>query len=179
MKQNPSYTREQAAGTCAKIEKRSKEKHKSDTEEELNMKLKEDAVEKFLELLDSFKELFFEADEEVESDDLVEEEYQGNRELTLSQRAKMFHSISDEEWEALTDEEKQGYIDKLPPEDPTERETNKDEEDCEDCEDDEETEEDEEADKETDVVEVKEKQPERNVLEDAKRIWEDREFIIG
>lgn len=37
MRQNPDYNREQAAGTCAVIEKRSKEKHKSDVEGNISM----------------------------------------------------------------------------------------------------------------------------------------------
>ena len=61
----------------------------------------------------------------------MEEEYQGNASTTtLSDRAKKFHSISDDDWLALTEEEKQGYIGKLPPEKPVEGETNKDEADA-------------------------------------------------
>jgi hypothetical protein len=49
-------------------------------------------------------------------DDLVEEEYQGNAGyITLSERAKRFHNISDPDWNALTEKEKLGYIFKLPP----------------------------------------------------------------
>ena len=71
-------------------------------------------------------------------DDLVEEEYQGNAGFkTLSERAKMFHSISDDDWDALTEEEKLDYIARLPPEKPH-GESNKDE-DCPDCDDDEQT----------------------------------------
>lgn len=48
-------------------------------------------------------------------DDLVEEEYQGNAGyMTLSERAKMHFSISDDDWLALTENEKLGYIFKLP-----------------------------------------------------------------
>lgn len=50
-------------------------------------------------------------------DDLVEEEYQGNAGyITLSKRARLFHSISLVEWNALTETEKLKRIFELPPE---------------------------------------------------------------
>lgn len=84
-------------------------------------------------------------------DDLVEEEYQGNTaHMTLSERAKRFHSISDDDWAALTETEKEDYINKLPPEKPEDGETNKDEEDADDGEDSEDCEDCDEDD--TDAV---------------------------
>ena len=71
------------------------------------------------------------------ADDLVEEEYQGNvAHMTLSKRAQMFFSISEDEWAGLSEEEKEDYISRLPPEKQVEGTTNKDEseEDCPDCE---------------------------------------------
>jgi len=49
-------------------------------------------------------------------DDLVEEEYQGNlTPITESERAKRYFNISDEDWDALTEREKESYIGRLPP----------------------------------------------------------------
>jgi predicted Zn-ribbon and HTH transcriptional regulator len=48
-------------------------------------------------------------------DNLVEEEYQGNvTNETLSKRARLYFSIGDLEWEALSEEEKEDYISRLP-----------------------------------------------------------------
>ena len=151
MKKNPSYTRKQAQGTCAIIEQRSKEKHKGDqprteaeramahfnlTEEEWE-KLSDEEKEDYISRLpprgtagmkDKVDELKAKIVEALSGlDDLVEEEYQGNAAwITLSTRAKKFFSISDEDWAGLTEEEKLGYIAKLPPEKEVEGKTNKD-----------------------------------------------------
>lgn len=165
------YTKEQAAGTCAEIEKKSKAKHKKDesedkdsdlmsasaqdmTLEEIDEKIaelraKRDAIRKQINALyekqrrkkDPFEDKVDKLYEDMRgfedeirayraakvlkittaatSDHLVEEEYQGNVPAvgsgSESERAKMFFNMSDEEWEALTDEEKKGYIAKLPP----------------------------------------------------------------
>jgi len=104
MRENPDYTRKQAAGTCAVIEKRSKEKHKKDAEVRYSM-------EKVTELKSKVNEIL------SELDDLVEEEYQGNVEfITLSRRAQMYFTISEKEWDGLSEEEKNDYISRLPPE---------------------------------------------------------------
>ena len=53
----------------------------------------------------------------AELDDLVEEEYQGNAtNTTLSERAKKFFNLSDEQWNELTEAEKEDRISRLPPE---------------------------------------------------------------
>lgn len=127
MKQNPDYTKKQAEGTCGKIEAQSKEKDfKPTTDYTLSMKQTVEEAKVYLRdvlgKLDAIKFL------EPSKDDLVEEEYQGNASnITESERAKKFHNISDDDWLALTDEEKRGYIGKLPPVKPKEGETNKDE----------------------------------------------------
>ena len=51
MRQNPDYTREQAEGTCAVIEQRSKEKHKSDTEEGITMQTFNGKLDEILSIL--------------------------------------------------------------------------------------------------------------------------------
>jgi len=171
------YTREQAAGTCAEIEKKSKAKHKKDGEEdkdsdmmtetakdmtieEIDEKItelrdKRDAIRKQINALyakrskDPFTEevdklynnlseleaeikAYTEAKvlkitEDVSTDDLVEEEYQGNVPAEASgsesERAKIhfnlsddeWFNLSDDEWDALTEDEKKDYISKLPP----------------------------------------------------------------
>lgn len=127
MKQNPDYTKKQAEGTCGKIEKQTKEKDFKPTDDyTLSMKQTVEEAKVYLRdvlgKLDAIKFL------EPSEDDLVEEEYQGNASnITESERAKKFHNISDDDWLALTDEEKRGYIGKLPPVKPKEGETNKDE----------------------------------------------------
>lgn len=134
------YTREQAGGTCAEIEKRSKEKHKRDvarTENERVMahfniseeeweQLSEEEKKKYISKLpkrgsanmkdkiDEFKAKMIEALSGL--DDLVEEEQQGNAELeTEAERAKKFFNISEDDWLALSDEDKEDYISRLPP----------------------------------------------------------------
>ena len=108
MKQNPKYTREQAAATCAMIEKKSKAKHKSDEVRSRDMEALRQAMALVKGVLDEGAV--------KGKDDLVEEEYQGNATpRTEAERAKAHFNISEEEWEALTEEEKQEYIDKLPP----------------------------------------------------------------
>jgi len=127
MKENPDYTKEQAEGTCGKIEKQSKEKDFKPTDDySLGMKKTIDEAKVYLrDVLGKLDAI------EFLKDDLVEEEYQGNASnITLSERAKKFHNISDDDWVALTEEEKQDYIDKLPPEKTVEGETNKDEGDA-------------------------------------------------
>lgn len=68
MKQNPDYTRKQASGTCAVIEQRSKEKHKSDEDgnisiggdlsiEEINEKIK-DLKNQRIQLQEKIDELY-------------------------------------------------------------------------------------------------------------------------
>lgn len=180
MKENPDYTRKQAAGTCAKIEKRSKEKHKKDAEVKLSMeKVKdwrsllkvvlsqfdeelsdsiasdmtlEEIEAKITELKEEkatlrekidaiyakqskkesptnklYEQLYEIEDElraytqakvnKISADNLVEEEYQGNvTYITLSERAQKYFSISKKEWDGLSEEEKDGYIGRLPPE---------------------------------------------------------------
>jgi hypothetical protein len=97
------YTREQAGGTCAEIEKRSKEKHKKDAEAKLSMERVTELKSKVNEILESL-------------DDLVEEEYQGNAELeSEAERAMKFFNINEEVWTALSDEDKEDYISRLPP----------------------------------------------------------------
>jgi len=104
MKENPDYTREQAAGTCAEIEKKSKAKHKKDAGVKYSMEKVTDLKSKVNEILS-------------ELDDLVEEEYQGNATYeTLSERAQMYFNISPDEWTRLSEEEKDDYISRLPPE---------------------------------------------------------------
>jgi len=49
-------------------------------------------------------------------DNLVEEEFQGQAgSMTEAERARRFHSISLEEWNALSEKEKNEYIANLPP----------------------------------------------------------------
>lgn len=91
---------------CAVIKAKTEdeETHKLDVEVKYNM-------EKVTELKSKVNEIL------SELDDLVEEEYQGNATYeTLSERAKMHFSVSDEEWDALSEEEKDDYISRLPPE---------------------------------------------------------------
>jgi len=65
------------------------------------------ALETLLKLMPSLQKSF---------DDLVEEEYQGNvTPITESERAKRYFNISDEDWDALTEGEKEDYISRLPP----------------------------------------------------------------
>ena len=115
---------------CASIEHTIKERRKKDEgfkpteEDKLNMKKTIEEAKVYL------KDVLNKLDAiEFIKDDLVEEEYQGNAgmPMTLSKRAKMFHSISDPDWDALTEAEKEGYISSLPPEKPH-GESNKDEE---------------------------------------------------
>ena len=113
MKKNPSYTREQAEGTCGKMEKQTKEKDFISTEEDkLSMKQTFEEIKTALQtILDSIPSL------ETAEDDLVEEEYQGNAApMTKSKRAQMHFSIPEEIWEGLSEEEKDDYISRLPPE---------------------------------------------------------------
>ena len=129
MKENPDYTKEQAEGTCGKIEAQSKEKDFKPTNDH-TLSMKQTVEEAKVYLRDVLGKLDAIEFLEPAEDDLVEEEYQGNASnTTLSERAKKFHNISDDDWLALTEEEKTGYIGKLPPEKPKEGETNKDEED--------------------------------------------------
>jgi hypothetical protein len=81
---------------------------------------------------------------EFAPDHIVEEEHEGNlTNVTLSERAKRYFNISEDDWLALTETEKEDYISRLPPEKPMEGQTNKDEEaadgesgECEDCDED-------------------------------------------
>lgn len=135
MKKNPSYTREQAEGTCGEIEKQTKEKDFISTEENnTNMSnALEDIRAELQIILDKIPML------EQATDDLVEEEYQGNAEnITESMRARAFFTIGDKEWDALSEEEKLDYISRLPPkkvraggEELSDRDST--DEDCEDC----------------------------------------------
>ena len=94
MKENPNYTEEQAAATCAKIEKQSKAK-KDMVEEMLN-----DWKKSIDEVLSKF--------EEIESED-------AGTPKTEAERAMAHFNISPEKWAELSEEEKQEYINKLPP----------------------------------------------------------------
>ena len=184
MKENPDYTRKQAAGTCAVIEKRSKEKHKKDAEVKLSMEKARKWKSELDEILSRFDDLveekpsdnitsdmtleeieakitelkenkaalrkkidaiyaqqskeefptrkLYEQLDEIEielkayiqakvnkisADNLVEEEYQGNATYeTRSEKARQHFSISAEEWILLSEEEKDDYISRLPPE---------------------------------------------------------------
>ena len=99
---------------CASIMRKVEEKDKLDVRESISMEKVEELKSQVNDVLSAL-------------DNLVEEEYQGNAtNETLSQRAKMFFSISDDEWLALSEEEKNGYIGKLPPAKPVEGATNKD-----------------------------------------------------
>lgn len=68
MKQNPDYTREQAAGTCAVIEKRSKEKHKSDGDEDINMESLNSKLDTVLSILKPVEDEKLEVEEETAED---------------------------------------------------------------------------------------------------------------
>lgn len=93
MKENPDYTKEQAAATCATIEKRSKAKKDAFKTALENMKSEiEVALAQFV--------------DEVKEDAGVPK--------TDPERAMAHFGISKEEWEKLSDEKKQEYIDKLP-----------------------------------------------------------------
>ena len=92
MRENPDYTREQAEGTCGKIEKRSKEKKDMFREVLENMKNEIDAV------LSKF-------------DDIEED---AGTPKTEAERAMAHFNVSEEKWAALSEEEKQEYISKLP-----------------------------------------------------------------
>ena len=146
MKENPDYTREQAEGTCGKIEKQTKKKDAPRTEAERAMahfnigeeeweKLSDEEKQKYIDRLpprgsgrEDFKtshvnKIVMETIKETlrgvvaKLDDLVEEEYQGNSSnTTLSERAKKFFNLSDDQWNELTEDEKKDYISKLPPE---------------------------------------------------------------
>lgn len=165
----------------AKVEGK-EEDFKPTSDDKLIMKPTLDALKAiFSDVLSKLDELEF-----VE-DDLVEEEYQGNASsITLSERAKKFFNISDDDWLALTDEEKTGYIGKLPPVKPKEGETNKDEddqekseedasdeveEDCLDCDD----EEEEEPEVEDEEEEKKALNPDE-VLEKYRRTTKDKDY---
>ena len=124
-------------------------------------------------------------------DDLVEEEYQGNASNeTLSERARRFHSISVEEWDLLSDEEKTKYIESLPVEktraggeEMSSRDSEVDEE-CDDCGDDDEEEVVDEV-VEEEVVEEDEEPEEielpstEDILRDVDRVWNDTRRITG
>jgi hypothetical protein len=115
MKKNPDYTREQAEGTCGKIYKQTKEKDFISTDDDNLSMSKQEAIDKFIEALDAFKQLFV-TEDEAGTDDLVEEEYQGNAEsITESQRAMLFFNIPQDMWDALSEMEKEDYIGRLPP----------------------------------------------------------------
>ena len=75
MKENPDYTREQAAGTCAEIEKRSKEKHKKDAGVKYNMEKVSELKSKVNEILSELDDLVEETVEEETAEDYPSKEY--------------------------------------------------------------------------------------------------------
>lgn len=103
------YTKEQAEATYAKIEEAHKEKHKSDApiDSSMDTPLLEEVRDALQEILSRLPvaESIEDVEEEVKED-------VGPR--TEAERAKAHFNLSDEEWEALSEEEKQAYIDKLP-----------------------------------------------------------------
>jgi hypothetical protein len=114
---------------CAAIKKKIEDQQKDfKPTDDYNLSMKQTVEEAKVYLRDVLGKLDAIDFLEPGKDDLVEEEYQGNASnITESERAKKFHNISDDDWLALTDEEKTGYIGKLPPVKPKEGETNKDE----------------------------------------------------
>jgi len=99
MEENPDYTEEQAAATCAVIEKRSKAKKDAFKTALENMKKEIEAALSH-----------FESPEEDVEEGLKEEDTPKSD----AERAMAHFNISEEKWSTLSEEEKQGYIDKLP-----------------------------------------------------------------
>lgn len=93
MKENPDYTKEQAAATCVSIEKKSKAKK-----------------DMFREVLENMKN---EIDMVLSKFDDIEEDAGAPK--TEAERAMTHFNISEEKWSNLSEEEKQEYISKLPP----------------------------------------------------------------
>jgi hypothetical protein len=179
MKKNPDYTKEQAEGTCGKIEAKSKD-FKSTEEDNSNMSnALEEVRTKLQAVLDQIPSL------EPAQDDLVEEEYQGNAEnMTESTRAQMHFTISKEDWEALSEDEKNDYISRLPPkktraggEELSDRDSDEDCEDCDEEEEDEESEEDVEEQAEEDA-EIELPSTDQHI-KDTEKILADLDRLVG
>ena len=114
-------------------------------------------------------------------DDLVEEEYQGNVTMTKSKRAQMFFSIPEDEWAGLSEEEKDDYIRRLPPEKTKAGGEEMSDRDCEDCDEEEEAETDapdEVADEDEIVEEEVDEKPPREVLKEFNQTMEDLELLV-